>query len=181
MLPEFGYGCDVGANNGWFLSNTKYFEDMGWEILCVEPNPLLVEEAKKIRKRWVQAACGPEDSDSVTFTALGEYPWAGGSGFTPEVINGQHGLKKTEYQVPMRTLNRLLTEAGFPRLDLLSVDVELYELEVLAGIDLLRWGPYIIIMESLSVEKTSKITDYLYKNSYDFICVREFDHVFRRR
>jgi hypothetical protein len=59
-------------------------------------------------------------------------PWA-----RPDVID-----------VPVRTLDTLLEEAGAPRsLDFLSVDVEGHEIEVLSGFDFARWAPRFILLE----------------------------------
>ena len=44
-------GCiDIGANNGIYLSNTKYFEDKGWYCLCIEPNKSYYNDLLKYRK-----------------------------------------------------------------------------------------------------------------------------------
>src|SRR5205823_4844967 len=51
-------------------------------------------------------------------------------------------------EVPARTLDDILTEAGAPsRFDFLSVDVEGHELEVLSGFDFVRWRPRLVLLE----------------------------------
>ena len=52
-----------------------------------------------------------------------------------------------EFEVPARTLSSLLDEVGAPEVDLLSLDVEGYEAEVLAGLDLGRHAPRFIVVE----------------------------------
>ena len=52
-----------------------------------------------------------------------------------------------EFTVPARTLSSLLDEAGAPEVDLLSLDVEGYEPQVLAGLDLDRHAPRYILVE----------------------------------
>lgn len=178
LLPDFGYAVDVGANNGIFLSNTKRFEDKGWYVLCAEPHPLLAEEGRKNRKLWRQVACGKIDSQSVTFLAVGEYPWASGSGFHPEQFVG---LARKEFTVPMRRLDTLISEVGFPRLDLLSIDAEWHEMDVLYGITLDYWKPTIIVAESLDKAITEKMDAHLFANGYEFLFVQELDRCYRRK
>jgi hypothetical protein len=43
-----GVFVEFGAHNG--LGCTKYFEDLGWQGICIEPHPILFEELKKNRK-----------------------------------------------------------------------------------------------------------------------------------
>ena len=50
--------------------------------------------------------------------------------------------------VPGRPLSRLLDEAGLPRVDLFSLDVEGYECEVLKGLDISRHRPRYILVET---------------------------------
>jgi len=35
---KYGICIEVGAANGIKGSNTKYFENLGWNVLCIEPN-----------------------------------------------------------------------------------------------------------------------------------------------
>ena len=177
MLPDIGYAIDVGANNGICLSNTKLFEDKGWTVLCVEPNPMLSEEGRKNRKLWAQVACGPTDAESIKFTCCGVYPWAAGSGFHAFT----NDLPKIDYEVPMRRLDTLLDEFKFPRIDLLSIDVEWAEMEVLRGIDLQKWKPKVIICEALAEMQAGELKAYLISQQYDFVTAIEFDHLFKLR
>lgn len=177
MLPDIGYAVDVGANNGICLSNTKLFEDKGWTVLCVEPNPKLADEGRQNRKLWSQVACGSADADKVVFTQCGVYPWAAGSGFHAYT----NELEKTEYEVPLRKLDTLLVEFGFPRLDLLSIDVEWGDMEVLRGISLDKWKPVVIICEALDETRASELKGYLNGKGYDYVTFIEQDYCFRRR
>ena len=50
-------------------------------------------------------------------------------------------------RVPARTLSAVLDEQGLRTIDLLSVDVEGYEVDVLKGVDLERFEPSYIVVE----------------------------------
>ena len=52
-----------------------------------------------------------------------------------------------EFAVPARTLSSLLDEIQAPEVDLFSLDVEGYEAEVLAGLDLDRHAPRMLVVE----------------------------------
>ena len=177
LLPPVGYAIDVGANNGICLSNTKRFEDKGWTVLCVEPNPKLSEEGRRNRKLWASVACGRCNADKVKFTCCGVYPWAGGSGFHPYT----NDLAKEDFFVPMRTLDSLLEEYKFPSLDLLSIDAEWSDMEALQGLDIQKWHPAVIICEALSPVQAGELQEYLTHFGYEYVTAVEFDYLFKRR
>lgn len=187
-LPLFGYAVDVGANNGIAGSNSKHFEDRGWLVMCVEPNPRLEEEGRKARKLWQSAACGNQSFDQVEFTCVGDYPYSAYSGF--KVAEGEKWMPptnperqrllslKTKYSVPMTTLNQILQGSGFPRLDFLTVDVEGNELEVMQGIDLERWRPAWICSESWN--QTPPDAEYLKTRGYKLVHRLQVDNLYQR-
>ncbi len=190
-LPEIGHAVDVGANNGSFLSNSKHFEDKGWEVICVEANPLLEIEGRGCRKNWVCAACGPEDRPEVDFSIVGQYPYASYSStqlkneHAPNILSDDewNKLKKetSVAKVPMRTLNTILAEFGFPKLDLLTVDVEGHELDVLSGIDLTVWRPKIIVVEAWNDRVKGELVAHLSKFSYVLDAQLGLDLLFGKR
>jgi hypothetical protein len=54
-------------------------------------------------------------------------------------------------EVLLRTLDEILIDANAPApLDFVSIDVESHEIEVLAGFDLTRWRPRLILIEDLA-------------------------------
>ena len=52
-----------------------------------------------------------------------------------------------EFRAPARTLSSILDEVGAPEVDFLSLDVEGYEAQVLAGLDLERHAPRFVLVE----------------------------------
>ena len=154
LLPDFGYAVEIGASNGLFASNALHFEEKGWLVLCVEANPLLADEGRTRRKLWRSVAAGKENADNKRFCGYGPYPWGSGSALYPPtqsyVDGGAMGGEMTvDLEVPVRTLDTILEEAGFPRVDLVTIDVEGYENDVMAGFSLERWKPKIMVIESL--------------------------------
>lgn len=144
------YACDVGANDGELISNTLALEEAGWIVLCVEPNPLLAEAGRKRRMLWREVACGSEDVEEAQFDIReGHHTYASESALRhPGGTGTMQNLPilKT-VNVKIRRLDRLLEEAGFPRLDVLTVDAEGSEWDIMKGFTVERWKPRVIVLE----------------------------------
>ena len=93
------------------------------------------------------------------------------------------GQRPYEVRVPARTLTSVLDEARAPVPDLLSLDVEGYELDVLRGLDLERYGPGVIVLECYDAfgPKLAEL-DALLQARYERVAqVSPADFVYRRR
>ena len=170
MLPDVGNACDVGASDGVFNSNTLMFEEKGWDVLCIEPNPLLTTLGIEWRKRWVEVACSSVDGEAQ-FESRGSFPYASGSSLGSRT-GSPDGI--SFHQVKTRRLDSLLEEAGFTSLDLLCIDVEGWEPEVLEGFTIERWKPTIMVIEDLQDRHALPIA------GYEHIEKRIFDNIYRR-
>ena len=148
-----GFACDVGASNGRTLSNTWTFEQAGWNVLCIEANPLYTEILKLNRRNVLMVACGAEFGDDIPFYAYELNPgnWEPVSSLNPDaktLDDHKHLIERSyTFKVPVRTLDWCLEQASFPRLDYLSIDVEGTELDVLKGFDIHRWNPKVVVIE----------------------------------
>ena len=145
-----GFYVDVGANDPDIDSVTRHFYERGWSGINIEPLASNFARLKKRRTRDLNLQLAASDQDgSITFYEIGK--WHGYS-TTDEGIAAQHrndGLRVTEHKTPMRRLTSVLDEhAKGKTIDFLSVDVEGAELSVLAGADLNRHRPKIILAES---------------------------------
>jgi hypothetical protein len=68
-----------------------------------------------------------------------------------------------QIEVPARTLESILDEqADLPEIDLLSLDVEGYELEVLKGLNIERYRPRYILVEARFFEEVNEYLKTLY-------------------
>jgi FkbM family methyltransferase len=160
-----GFFVEVGANHPTRGSQTWHLERRGWRGVLVEPLPDNADRLRNARTATVFAvACSsPENAGQMLpFYAADALsgldrprmaPWA-----KPEVIN-----------VPVRTLDSLLEEAGAPRpLDFLSVDVEGHEIEVLSGFDFVRWAPRFILLE----DHVANLSRHRFLKSHGYQLVR---------
>ena len=150
-LQLHGYAVDVGACDGVSLSNTKQLEDRGWNVLCIEANPFFGKALRQNRKNVMMVACGAENMDDQDFHVYEVQPgnFEALSALSPVPNPPMHAdaKEKEVVKVDIRTLNWCLMEAGFPRVDVVSIDVEGGEEDVLDGFDIKYWQPKIIVIE----------------------------------
>jgi FkbM family methyltransferase len=160
ILPQRpGFFIEAGANDGYEQSNTYALEKLrGWRGLLVEPIPALYQEAVKERPGAIVRNAALVDHDFAGTTVEMRH------GGLMSVVSGARGSVEADHdwvagafvlgleheytvEVPARTLDDLIVEAGDPHVDLLSLDVEGYEPQVLAGLDLARRGPDFLLIE----------------------------------
>ncbi len=177
-----GFFVEAGANDGVTQSNTCYFErNRRWRGILVEPIPHLAEACRRNR----QKSC----VENVALVPLG---------FQGKTIQMQYcnlmsvveGAMKTEEEadahvargcsvqgieshmltVPVKTLSQILDEHRVKHVDLLSLDVEGFELSALKGLDFSRHRPTHMLIEA---RYRSEIDDFL-RPHYD--AVAELSH-----
>lgn len=171
-LPDPGFFLEAGAYDGYVQSNTYYFERFcGWTGVLVEPIPKLYEIARRQRPRSRVVNCALVAPESAGRPVRMHF--AG----TMSIAEGARGdrdddesylesillLRQDGYdvEVPGRTLSDVLDEAGAPDVDLLSLDLEGFEPQALAGLDLERHAPRFILVEVLDDERLSTVTELL--------------------
>lgn len=156
LFPEgyIGTCVDVGAYDGISMSNTLHFEQRGWRCLCIEPIDEAYEKCEAIRKQTVKCCASDRDKEDQDFTVfyLGKENSSAISSLEPDqrLIQSHHHLitdKKT-YKVPVRSLTSLLDEFHYPiNIDFISIDTENTELDVLKGLDLIRYNVRLFVIE----------------------------------
>lgn len=142
---QSGFFVEVGANQPQQGSQTWQFEQAGWRGILVEPQPDLADRLRQARRaNVVAAACSSPANAGRTMKlhVLGPH-----SSLNRDLaVTGV--LAEAEIEVSVRTLDDILVEAGAPvPIDFISIDVEGHEPEVLAGFDLARWRPQLLLVE----------------------------------
>jgi FkbM family methyltransferase len=137
-----GFFVEVGANDPEAISQTLLLERKGWRGILVEPNSKYRDRLRSLRpqSQVFQVACGSPEQCGKALLLLND----AGSRLAPP----SEGLPVAGYEeVQVMTLDEILKQAGNPRMDFLSIDVEGFELEVLRGFDLERHQPRLLLIE----------------------------------
>jgi len=156
-----GFFIEAGANDGITQSNTYYLEKiLGWKGLLIEPLPVQAERCRRRRPKSevVNAALVRSGYPNPTVTLeTANLMSVVNDGAIAEDKVRQHVADGVAYQnldgtrsieVPARTLESILDQYGVRTVDLFSLDVEGYELEVLKGINFDKVDITHILIES---------------------------------
>ena len=160
-LPYTGSCVEVGAANGVKGSNTLYFEERGWNALCIEPNPEHQESLEKYRKLVRYVACSDaEGSLPLTVYKVGKENISSSlTSLSPDerLIEDHKNIINETYQIEVRveTLANVLEgeEKGSPfhnlvDIDFISIDTEGTELDVLKGFNFDKYVVKLFIVEN---------------------------------
>jgi FkbM family methyltransferase len=155
-----GVFVEAGANNGTSQSNTCHFERYrGWTGLLVEPIPEMAALCRKNRPGSIVENCalGPPEREGTEMTltycnlmTVAEGGLLAGEGRADHVARGAslQNVEPYDFTVRCRTLSSLLDHHAIAYVDLLSLDVEGFEVEALKGLDLDRHAPAHILVEA---------------------------------
>jgi FkbM family methyltransferase len=161
-----GFYVDIGAFDGMHLSNTLTFELMGWQGVCVEPNPEMFELCRRNRTHAVclnEACLGSTESGKVSF-------FVDEMGLLSSVFKNEeklHDIKERyrkrglvfshpkEIEVNTCTLNEILVRYAPNKhtVDFVSIDTEGSELDIVRGIDFQNYDIRVLVIE---FDKTSQ-------------------------
>jgi FkbM family methyltransferase len=142
------------------------YRDLGWRVLAVEPNPAFCEAHRAAGHEVFQYACSDHDEDAVDFEIVDSHGGAydGGSvsfeSFSSLAIKPEYRVLRPDdldvkrIKVDMRRLDTILADHApdVDHVDVISVDVEGWELEVLDGLTFERYQPTVLIIENLFAE-----------------------------
>eukprot|EP00434_Breviolum_minutum_P037974 symbB.v1.2.033672.t1/scaffold4216.1/size42974/3 len=171
-----GFFVESGAYDGEQMSNTIYYESLGWQGLLVEPGDAYFKIATKKRKAWVfHGAISPSKGSMQLH-------------FTDEKI-GQlsHQDETSSRQVQAEPLEKLIQAIDSDRrtVDFWSLDIEGGECKVLESTDFQKLQVGILLVEmNKTPEKSACIRSVLERNGFQDIGKTQnfksmvIDHVF---
>ncbi len=163
---------DVGAARPDYLSISALFRSLGWRVIAIEPNPAFCDLHRKKGYDVLQYACGDRDEDNVDFVLVDSHGDKYENGQVSYESFSSLGIKDS-YQALKKDLDTKTIKINLRRLDtilethapeinhidILSVDVEGWELEVLSGLNTEKYKPQVMVIENLLNEK--KYREYM--------------------
>jgi FkbM family methyltransferase len=158
-----GIFIEVGAADGVDQSNTILLEKKyNWTGLLVEPIREQFEYCKKIRTNSVvENYCLTSSVEGATTRHMSR------SNLTSSVLS-ENDIDRSHpnESVEISTLNNLLKKFHIKHVDILSLDVEGYEIEVLEGYDDNEGNIKYLIVETWDFEK---FLSYAHKRNWQYI------------
>eukprot|EP00435_Cladocopium_sp_Y103_P038933 s90_g10.t1 len=159
-LGSTGVYVDVGASLPFDYSNTVMLDRcLGWQGVCVEPNPHLSILLEVYRSCQVFTNC-------ISDAGLAQRPFSDREG-------------KVEFYADCLPLTDILRSAGVgPRIDLMSVDVEHQELAVLRGLNLAEFDVRVMVIEVTRGARWLEVDSILLPQGYAKVAVLGRDVVY---
>jgi len=174
FFPDFSYKgvmVEVGAGPPTFISSSKHFRNSGWRTICVEPNPKFVKQHQDEGSEVYQYACSNEEKKTSFIINYNNDNWYtqenDGVSFSSLDIRYQNVPEhNTQEIIEVETiqLNTLLKEINVEKVDILSIDVEGWELDVMMGFDVKKYNPKVIILENF--ENKSEYETFMNERGY---------------
>lgn len=180
-----GFYIDIGAHHPKRFSNTYFFYQRGWRGINIDAMPGSMKLFRKIRPRDINLELGiSKIEQELTYYIFNEPALNTFS----EKLASEREKKFSQYTVIdkkkliCKTLESVLNEhlKEKTRIDFMSIDVEGLDLEVIQSLNLSKYRPQIILIESLENDYL-KITNtdlYNYLSKYDYKVIAKTKNTF---
>lgn len=165
-----GYFVDIGAHDGTTFSNSKFFEELGWNGVCVEPNPKVFEVLSSTRKcKCVMKAVADKVGTAQFFQIIEGADML--SGLADEF--NQRGIEtihanltgvENEFEYIDVELDLFDNIVDNTTIDFLSLDTEGNELKILQTIDFNKYDIKVITVENNDYD--NKFIEFLVPKGY---------------
>jgi FkbM family methyltransferase len=179
-----GYFVDIGAHDGITFSNSKFFEELGWEGTCIEPNPKIFEILTSNRKcNCVKKAIADTIGISQFFQITEGPDMLSGlvNEFTDNAIARiHHELESFSESFDYIDVECDLFENIIKnnKIDFLSLDTEGNELKILQTIDFNKFNIDVITIENNDYD--DKFFNYMTPKGYQFVTRLGCDEVYKK-
>jgi FkbM family methyltransferase len=162
-INQDGFYVDVGSNDPIHRSNTYLFYIKGWKGIAIDGNPELIKRHKKMRP-LDNAVCAlvSEKEEEKTYFIFDDHCLSTISRTEAVKLSKTRKIRSQQAIKTIR-LDRILREQHAPqKFEILSIDVEGYDLQVLRGINLEEYRPKIIAIEIHDFDQTHPNKDRIY-------------------
>ena len=181
-----GFFIEIGADDGIDKSNTKLFEDLGWDGICIEPSPTRFNLLSQNRKCiCVNYAVSSTEGTQEFMDIIG---WGKGlSGIVDKYcekhkerisleLNNKDNHGFNLINVQSKNLNNILSEYNINNIDFCSIDTEGSEEDIIKSLDLEQYNIKVLLIENNY--SSFDINMYLSKNGYYYLTTLEIDDVY---
>ena len=165
IIPkQGGVFFEAGANDGIFQSYTYRLEkELGWTGVLVEPSMRAFTACKANRPNSTVLNCALTDQDVDML--VGDF-----DGNPMASVNGTRLSRSAAVTVRAMSLTKVFAKHFANKtVDLMSIDVENYELNVLRSLDYARFRPRFILAEVYTPSFYEVVT-FLLSQRYAMIC-----------
>jgi FkbM family methyltransferase len=179
-----GFFIDIGAYDGEIDSNSLFFENLGWDGICIEPNPIMFENLQKIRKcKCLPYAVSDENKISQFFQIKeGPTTLSGLANEFDEIaierIN-EYNLENNQafdyLDVECKTFDSIVKVHN---IDFLSLDTEGNELKILQSINFDEYNIDVITVENNNYD--DRFFNFLDTKNYTFITRLGCDELYKK-
>jgi FkbM family methyltransferase len=167
LKKKNGLYCEVGALDGYNISNTYYLEKhLGWKGILCEPNKSYYNQLKKKRSNNVIIK-KPVYSENNINVLFAEHEGGRSEILEKNTKNNFSKNKSNTYYLKTTTLNEIFSNHLKKNIDYLSIDTEGTEYEILKTLDFQKYKPNIITIEhNYEIKKRKKIYNLLISKNY---------------
>lgn len=162
-----GVFVDVGANHYRIYSNTYFLETaLGWSGVAIEPQTQFADGYRLHRPRttFVPLFVSDVSDENATLYVASNHLVASNSREFTEAF----GEPATAQEVRTTTLDDALNRLEIPKVDFLSMDIELAEPKALAGFSIERFTPALVTVEAHPPVR-QQILDYFARHHYTLV------------
>ncbi len=160
-----GVFLDVGAYHYKNGSNTYYLErELGWSGIAIDANGEFARGYQEHRPgtRFFTFFVSDKSDEWADFFIVRDPGHLTKSTAVPAFVSRR---KTEEVKVPTITLNDLLEKLAVRKIDLLSLDIELWEPHALAGFDIEKYRPELVCVEAHR-QVRDQLLDYFTRHGY---------------
>jgi FkbM family methyltransferase len=145
-----GRYVDVGSFDPTTDSVTRMFYDRGWRGVNIEPDPSAAAAFERDRPDDVNMTVAAGDTDGSATLFVSDVPGWSTTDPTAGAALRAGGHVTAEHPVAVRRLSSILDELPDAPVDFLKIDAEGAEPAVVAGLDLSRHRPRVVVLESVA-------------------------------
>ena len=144
-----GSFVDVGAGHPVYDNNTYALYRRGWRGIALEPIEELIAPWQRERPEdlMIAMAAAAEEGHRTLHVVVQAAEGSTLDATHAAALQGR-GYQVAPRRVPATTLNAVLDRLHEGELHLMSLDVEGAERDVLAGLDLARYRPWVLVIEA---------------------------------